>query len=134
MGFSTMTRDLNATNFQASIGLSVYALGFGVVPLVTASFSEEFGRLPLYIGSGVGFLLMYMMVALCVSVYLFSSIYFSLHDTGQEVLIFLFLFVFQDQKIYRLLSWLDLSKARVGRQARRWWEGPSLIFGYQRSE
>ncbi|PPQ69601.1 hypothetical protein CVT26_001589 [Gymnopilus dilepis] len=64
MGFSTMTRDLNATNFQASVGLSVYALGFGVVPLVTASFSEEFGRLPLYIGSGVGFLLMYMMVAL----------------------------------------------------------------------
>lgn len=64
MGFPSMTRDLNCTRFQATIGLSVYALGFGVVPLVTASFSEEFGRQPLYIYSGIGFLLMYMMVAL----------------------------------------------------------------------
>ncbi|KAF8884049.1 MFS polyamine transporter [Gymnopilus junonius] len=64
MGFASMTRDLNATNFQASIGLSVYALGFGIVPLVTASFSEEFGRQPLYIVSGIVFLLMYMMIAL----------------------------------------------------------------------
>ncbi|KAF8884047.1 major facilitator superfamily domain-containing protein [Gymnopilus junonius] len=64
LGFASMTRDLNATNFQASIGLSVYALGFGIVPLVTASFSEEFGRQPLYIGSGIVFLLMYMMIAL----------------------------------------------------------------------
>ncbi|GLB43233.1 putative major facilitator superfamily protein [Lyophyllum shimeji] len=64
MGFPSMTRDLNCTKFQATIGLSVYALGFGIVPLVTASFSEEFGRQPLYIGSSFGFLLMYMMVAL----------------------------------------------------------------------
>ncbi|KAF9482569.1 MFS polyamine transporter [Pholiota conissans] len=63
-GFSSMIRDLDCTNFQATIGLSVYALGFGIVPLITASFSEEFGRLPLYIGSGVGFLLMFMMIAL----------------------------------------------------------------------
>ncbi|KAF8062206.1 MFS polyamine transporter [Lyophyllum atratum] len=64
MGLSSMTRDLNCTQFQGLIGLSVYALGFGVVPLVTASFSEEFGRQPLYIGSFLGFFLMYMMVAL----------------------------------------------------------------------
>ncbi|KAH9479807.1 Ascochitine biosynthesis cluster MFS transporter [Psilocybe cubensis] len=64
MGFESMTRDLGCTDFQATIGLSVYALGFGVVPLVTASFSEEFGRQPLYLGSGVGFLLMFMMIAL----------------------------------------------------------------------
>ena len=59
-----MMRDLHCTEFQATIGLSVYPLGFGLIPLVTASFSEEFGRLPLYIGSGLGFLLMYLMVAL----------------------------------------------------------------------
>ncbi|KAF8889266.1 MFS general substrate transporter [Infundibulicybe gibba] len=64
MGFPSMTRDLNCSRFQATIGLSVYALGFGIIPLVTASFSEEFGRQPLYIGSAIGFLLMYMMVAL----------------------------------------------------------------------
>ncbi|KAF8074570.1 MFS polyamine transporter [Lyophyllum atratum] len=54
MGFPTMTRDLNCTKFEATIGLSVYALGFGI----------EFGRQPLYLGSSFGFLLMYMMVAL----------------------------------------------------------------------
>ncbi|KAG5651569.1 hypothetical protein H0H81_008217 [Sphagnurus paluster] len=64
MGFPSMLRDLNCTPFQANVGLSVYALGFGVVPLVTASFSEEFGRHPLYLGSAVGFLLMYVVVAM----------------------------------------------------------------------
>ena len=59
-----MIRDLHCTEFQATIGLSVYPLGFGLIPLVTASFSEEFGRQPLYIGSGIGFLLMFPMVAL----------------------------------------------------------------------
>ncbi|KAF8799275.1 MFS polyamine transporter [Phlegmacium glaucopus] len=62
MGFPSMIRDLHCTEFQATIGLSVYALGYGVTPLVTASFSEEFGRLPLYIGSGLGFLLMSPMI------------------------------------------------------------------------
>ncbi|KZT21181.1 MFS general substrate transporter [Neolentinus lepideus HHB14362 ss-1] len=63
-GFPSMTRDLNCTTFQATIGLAVYALGFGLVPLVTASFSEEFGRQPLYIFSAIGFALMHLMVAL----------------------------------------------------------------------
>ncbi|KDQ50141.1 hypothetical protein JAAARDRAFT_186488 [Jaapia argillacea MUCL 33604] len=63
-GFPSMTRDLNCTQFQATIGLSVYALGFGIVPLITASLSEEFGRLPLYIGSVFGFAAMHLMVAL----------------------------------------------------------------------
>jgi MFS family permease len=62
-----MMRDLNATEFQATQGLSMYALGFGIVPLVTASFSEEFGRQPLYFFSGIGFLLMYIMVGLSVA-------------------------------------------------------------------
>ncbi|KAF6753121.1 MFS polyamine transporter [Ephemerocybe angulata] len=63
MGFSSMTRDLNATIFQATIGLSLFTLGFGVVPMITAAFSEEFGRRPLYIVSMVGFAVMYVMVA-----------------------------------------------------------------------
>ncbi|KAF5355343.1 hypothetical protein D9758_006075 [Tetrapyrgos nigripes] len=63
-GFPSMTRDLNCTSFQATVGLSLYALGFGVIPLFTASFSEEFGRYPLYLFSAVGFLLMYLAVAL----------------------------------------------------------------------
>ncbi|KAK0497399.1 MFS polyamine transporter [Armillaria luteobubalina] len=64
LGFDSMTRDLNCTRFQATIGLSTYTLGFGIVPLFTASLSEEFGRQPLYIVSAGGFFLMYIMVAL----------------------------------------------------------------------
>ena len=64
LGFRSMIRDLHCTEFQATIGLSAFTFGFAVVPLVTASFSEEFGRLPLYIVSGIGFSLMYAMIAL----------------------------------------------------------------------
>ncbi|KAF9266667.1 MFS general substrate transporter [Marasmius fiardii PR-910] len=63
MGFSTMIPDLGCTEFQATLGLSLYALGFGLVPLVSASFSEEFGRQPLYVVSSLGFMMMYVMIA-----------------------------------------------------------------------
>ncbi|KAJ7173520.1 MFS polyamine transporter [Mycena filopes] len=63
-GLPSMIRDLNCTEFQATVGFIVYALGFAVVPLVTSSFSEEFGRQPLYIGSAVGFTLMFLPIAL----------------------------------------------------------------------
>lgn len=64
IGFPSMIRDLNCTKLEATAGLSLYVVGFGVVPLVTASFSEEFGRHPLYIFSSFVFVLMYMAVAL----------------------------------------------------------------------
>ncbi|KAI0761799.1 MFS general substrate transporter [Trametes elegans] len=64
LGDPSMIRDLNATQFQATVGLSMYTLGFALVPLVSASFSEEFGRQPLYFFSGVGCLLMHLMIAL----------------------------------------------------------------------
>ncbi len=58
-----MIRDLECTEFQATVGLSVYPLGFAIVPMFTAAFSEEFGRQPLYFWSGIGFELMFIMVA-----------------------------------------------------------------------
>ncbi|KAF8631724.1 hypothetical protein AX15_002229 [Amanita polypyramis BW_CC] len=61
-GFHTMIPELNCSYLEAITGLSVYALGFGVAPLVTASLSEEFGRRPLYIVSQIIFLVMYAMV------------------------------------------------------------------------
>ncbi|CCM02601.1 uncharacterized protein FIBRA_04704 [Fibroporia radiculosa] len=64
LGFPSMERDLNCTEFQATLGISLYALGFGIVPLVTASFSEEFGRQPLYFFSGIGFFLFTVAAAL----------------------------------------------------------------------
>ncbi|KAJ7249547.1 major facilitator superfamily domain-containing protein, partial [Mycena haematopus] len=64
LGFASMTKDLNCTDFQATVGFIVYTLGFGLVPLVSSSFSEEFGRQPLYIGSAIGFTFMYLLIAL----------------------------------------------------------------------
>ncbi|KAJ7708906.1 MFS polyamine transporter [Mycena rosella] len=64
LGFDSMMRDLNCTEFQATVGLSVYTLGFGLVPLFSSSFSEEFGRQPLYIVSAVVFTAMYLLIAM----------------------------------------------------------------------
>jgi MFS family permease len=59
-----MMRDLDCSRLQVITGFNLYSLGFGTVPLVTASFSEEFGRRPLYIVSAVGSNLMFIVIAL----------------------------------------------------------------------
>ncbi|KAI0700142.1 MFS general substrate transporter [Cerioporus squamosus] len=64
LGFPSMARDLNATQFEATLGLSMWALALALVPLWSTSFSEEFGRQPVYIVSGIGSVLMHLMVAL----------------------------------------------------------------------
>ncbi|KZP30510.1 MFS general substrate transporter [Athelia psychrophila] len=64
LGFESMIKDLNCSEFQATVGLSMYALGFGIVPLFSSSFSEEVGRRPLYIVSLIGHMLMHLMIAL----------------------------------------------------------------------
>lgn len=74
-GYPSMTRDLNCTQFQATIGLSVYALGFGVAPLFSAALSEEFGRQPLYLVSTLVFMLMQLGVALSVAIILLLIIF-----------------------------------------------------------
>ncbi|KAJ8586462.1 MFS general substrate transporter [Rhizopogon salebrosus TDB-379] len=68
MGYSSMIRDLDCTLFQATIGLSMFALGIGLAPLVTSSFSEEFGRSPFYIVSSLMFMLTEVMIALAPNV------------------------------------------------------------------
>ncbi|KIJ15136.1 hypothetical protein PAXINDRAFT_99665 [Paxillus involutus ATCC 200175] len=59
-----MTAELHCTELQTTLCLGLYALGFGVVPLVTSSFSEEVGRRPVYIFSTILFTLTQVMVAL----------------------------------------------------------------------
>ncbi len=66
LGADSMCADLNCTHLQATVGISMYTLGFGIVPLITASFSEEFGRQPLYFVAGGSFFILYLMVALYV--------------------------------------------------------------------
>ncbi|KAG1807052.1 MFS general substrate transporter [Suillus subaureus] len=57
ISYESMMHDLNCTQLQATVGLSLYVIGFGIVPLITSSFSEECGRRPLYIVSSVLFML-----------------------------------------------------------------------------
>ncbi|KAF8449345.1 major facilitator superfamily domain-containing protein [Boletus edulis BED1] len=64
LGVPTMVEDLHCSNFAATVGLSLYPLGFGIVPLFTSSLSEEFGRFPIYIVSTFSFMLMHVMTAL----------------------------------------------------------------------
>ncbi|KAN0085674.1 Drug:H+ antiporter-1 family protein [Tylopilus felleus] len=58
----SLTQDLHCTDLEAALGLGLYAVGFGIVPLVTSSFSEEVGRRPVYIFSSVMFALTQVMV------------------------------------------------------------------------
>ncbi|KIK38418.1 hypothetical protein CY34DRAFT_394419 [Suillus luteus UH-Slu-Lm8-n1] len=64
ISYQSMMHDLNCTQLQATVGLSLYVVGFGVVPLISSSFSEECGRRPLYIVSSVLFMLAEVMNAL----------------------------------------------------------------------
>ncbi|KAG1834348.1 major facilitator superfamily domain-containing protein [Suillus subluteus] len=68
MGYSSMIRDLDCTLFQATLGFSVFTIGFALAPLVTSSFSEEFGRFPFYIVSSFMFVLSEVMMALAPNV------------------------------------------------------------------
>ncbi|EAU90190.2 drug transporter [Coprinopsis cinerea okayama7 len=76
MGFPSMMRDLNATDFQATVGLAVWSLGYAVVPLVTAPFSEELGRRPVYIGSMLAFFLCYIPIACATNIYAVQGLRF----------------------------------------------------------
>lgn len=54
-GLASMQRDLDVSHFIASLAFGIYALGFGLGPLVLAPLSEVYGRNPMYIGSTILF-------------------------------------------------------------------------------
>ncbi|KAF8621866.1 hypothetical protein AX15_007426 [Amanita polypyramis BW_CC] len=62
MGIGTMIQDLNCSRELGVAGFSFFTYGFAIFPLVTASFSEEFGRKPLYIFSQIAFIAFYAMI------------------------------------------------------------------------
>ncbi|KAJ3568995.1 hypothetical protein NP233_g5354 [Leucocoprinus birnbaumii] len=62
-GYQSMIRDLNCTEFQATLGLSSYTLGLGIVPMFISALSEEFGRWPLFLWSSLGYELCFAMIA-----------------------------------------------------------------------
>ncbi|KAJ7812625.1 MFS general substrate transporter [Mycena olivaceomarginata] len=63
MGFPSMMRELRCTEEQAALGISMFCLGFALVPLLTSAFSEEFGRRPLYVVCTIVFTAMYVVQA-----------------------------------------------------------------------
>lgn len=58
-----MMRDLGCSQEQAALGISMFCLGFALVPLLTSAFSEEFGRRPLYVVCTIVFTAMYVVQA-----------------------------------------------------------------------
>jgi MFS family permease len=51
-GITSMERDLGESNHTVSLlGVSIYALGFGITPLILAPFSEVFGRNLIYLAT-----------------------------------------------------------------------------------
>lgn len=63
MGFPSMMRELNCSHEQAALGISMFCLGFALIPLFTSAFSEEFGRRPLYVVCTIVFTAMYIVEA-----------------------------------------------------------------------
>lgn len=63
VGEPSMEVDTGGTALQAAAGLGVYAWGFAIFPLVLSSGSEEFGRKPLYVVTGVLYWLFFFPIA-----------------------------------------------------------------------
>ena len=55
MGLADLQEDLRVGRIVGSLSFSLYALGFGLGPLVLAPISEVYGRNPMYLGSTVLF-------------------------------------------------------------------------------
>ncbi|KAJ7151245.1 MFS general substrate transporter [Mycena filopes] len=69
MGFPSMIPELGCSEEQAALGISIFCLGFGLVPLLTSAFSEEFGRRPLYVLCTIGFTAMYVVQATATNIH-----------------------------------------------------------------
>jgi MFS family permease len=63
VGEPSMEVDTGGTSLQAAAGLGVYAWGFAIFPLVLSSGSEEFGRKPLYVVTGILYWLFFFPIA-----------------------------------------------------------------------
>ncbi|KAJ9108582.1 hypothetical protein QFC19_002298 [Naganishia cerealis] len=63
VGEPSMEVDTGGTPLQAAAGLGVYAWGFAIFPLVLSSGSEEFGRKPLYVVTGILYWLFFFPIA-----------------------------------------------------------------------
>ncbi|GAA5894174.1 hypothetical protein JCM5296_004675 [Sporobolomyces johnsonii] len=63
MGNESMMADLHCSREVATLGLSVFPLGFGLGPLFTAPLSEAYGRYPMYFVSCLIYLIFFIPIA-----------------------------------------------------------------------
>ncbi|GAA5952622.1 hypothetical protein JCM21900_006052 [Sporobolomyces salmonicolor] len=63
MGNESMMADLHCSREVATLGLSVFPLGFGLGPLFTAPLSEAYGRYPMYFISCLVYLIFFIPIA-----------------------------------------------------------------------
>jgi MFS family permease len=117
-----MIRDLKCTEFQATLGLSVYPIGLGIVPMFTAAPSEEFGRWQLFFWSTIGFELCFFMIAMFVL--FIMGFCLSLNLASVQI----------GPQTFKPSSLVDSYKAGLHQQEPRWFLGPLLIYGWLRSE
>ncbi|GAA5899377.1 MFS transporter [Sporobolomyces salmoneus] len=62
-GSGSMIRELGCSEELATLGLSIFPLGFGLGPLFTAPLSEAYGRYPLYVISALFYLIFFIPIA-----------------------------------------------------------------------
>ncbi|GAA6012659.1 hypothetical protein JCM11491_005472 [Sporobolomyces phaffii] len=62
-GSASMIRELGCSEELATLGLSIFPLGFGLGPLFTAPLSEAYGRYPLYVISSLLYLVFFIPIA-----------------------------------------------------------------------
>ncbi|KAF8320058.1 drug transporter [Clavulina sp. PMI_390] len=69
IGFPSMQNDLKCTEFQATLSLALYPLGFALTPLILAPLSEEWGRRPIYLASSFLFTMLFLPIALATDIH-----------------------------------------------------------------
>ena len=63
----SIAKSLHTTTFCATLGLTVYLLGFAVGPFIWAPLSEGWGRRPVYLVSWAGFVVFQIPCALAIN-------------------------------------------------------------------
>jgi hypothetical protein len=67
IGEGSLRRDLGGTALRTSAGFGLYVWGFAIFPLVLSGVSEDLGRKPLYVVTGLLYWLFFFPIIKCVS-------------------------------------------------------------------
>ncbi|KAJ9115744.1 hypothetical protein QFC24_006927 [Naganishia onofrii] len=63
IGEGSLQRDIGGTALRTAAGFGIYVWGFALFPLLSSGVSEDLGRRPLYIVTGLLYWLFYFPIA-----------------------------------------------------------------------